>query len=98
MANRNSKTSRTTGQATHAARCVGQGQWIVSFLPGRTLSSDQAHAALAVADELDTLRSISTSLGLTVLELVGLAMMDCSEQRAFAHPTAVQVPWVGQER
>ncbi|MFC8046763.1 hypothetical protein [Nocardia sp. NPDC057353] len=61
---------------------------MVSYLPGRTLSADQARAALRVAEELNGLRDCAATLGLTLLELVGLALMDCSGQRTFAHPSA----------
>ncbi|MGY1896376.1 hypothetical protein [Nocardia gipuzkoensis] len=64
--------------------------WVVRFLPGRTLSQEQARAALGVAGELDALRGYAAVLGLTVLELVGLAIMDCSGQRAYSHGDAAQ--------
>ncbi|WP_405179367.1 hypothetical protein OG225_36860 [Nocardia sp. NBC_01377] len=81
------------------ARSVGEGKWAVDFLPGRTLSSDQARAALRVAEELNNLRSHATSLGLTLLELVGLATMHCSEQRPCAHAEAAQVlAQIGRDR
>ncbi len=91
MPKRNSERSLTgDAQIGHQARCVGQGQWVVSFLPGRTLSKNQASAALRVAGELDALRGHAAALGLTVLELVGLAMMDCSGQRAYPHGDAAR--------
>ncbi|WP_174189867.1 hypothetical protein [Nocardia barduliensis] len=80
-------TSTDTG---HRARSVGQDYWVVSYLPGRTLSTVQARAALRVAEELDALRGYAAALGLTVLELVGLAMMDCSGQRAESYGDAAQ--------
>ncbi|MEV6256892.1 hypothetical protein AB0L97_26945 [Nocardia sp. NPDC051911] len=81
-----------TGEAQigHQARCVGQGQWVVSFLPGRTLSKNQASAALRVAEELDAMRGYAAALGLTVLELVGLAMMDNSAERLWSLGDASQ--------
>lgn len=91
MPKRNDKTWPPTSARTgYQARSVGQDQWVVSFLPGRTLSKDQASAALRVAEELDALRDYAAALGLTVLELVGLAMMDCSGQRAYSHGDAAQ--------
>ncbi|MFR9770076.1 hypothetical protein [Nocardia sp. SC052] len=77
-------------QIGHQARCVGQGQWVVSFLPGRTLSKNQASAALRVAEELDAMRGYAATLGLTVLELVGLAMMDNSAERLWSLGDAAQ--------
>ena len=86
----NERTAAPAARSPHHARSVGQDQWVISYLPGRTLSRDQARAALRVAEELHTLRSCAAELGLTVIELVGLAMMDCSEQRTFLHTTAAQ--------
>ncbi len=36
----------------HTARCVGDDHWVVSWLPGRTLSGDQAVAAMSIASAL----------------------------------------------
>ncbi|MFF0492502.1 hypothetical protein ACFYTQ_26030 [Nocardia sp. NPDC004068] len=65
-------------------RSVGQDRWVVSFLPGRTLSLEQARAALRVADDLDELREAAAVLGLTLLELVGLATMESSGERLWS--------------
>ncbi|MFF0491856.1 hypothetical protein ACFYTQ_22735 [Nocardia sp. NPDC004068] len=73
-----------SGRTGQLARSVGQGRWVVSFLPGRTLSREQAQAALRVADELDTFRRDAAALGLTVLELVGLATMGNSAARLWS--------------
>jgi hypothetical protein len=43
-----------------------------------------------VAEELDTLRGYADALGLTVLELVGLAMMDNSAERLWSLGDAAQ--------
>ncbi|MFC8529403.1 hypothetical protein [Nocardia sp. NPDC057227] len=69
----------------------------MSYLPGRTLSTDQARAALRVAEQVDELHGCAATLGLTLLELVGLALMDCSGQRAFTHPsTTPEQFWWGR--
>jgi hypothetical protein len=95
----NSEAEMISAETGHRARSVGQEQWVVSYLPGRTLSADQARAALRVAEELDTLRGYAAGLGLTVLELVGLAMMDCSGQRVYSHGDAAQaLPRAGWAR
>lgn len=79
------------GRCGHQARSVGEGMWVVSYLPGRTLTRAQARAALRVADELDDLSRCAAVLGLTLLEIVGLATMDSSGQRAFSHQVARRV-------
>ncbi|WP_201295306.1 MULTISPECIES: hypothetical protein [Nocardia] len=92
MPERNDETwPLTSGRTGHQARSVGQGQWVVSFLPGRTLSQEQARAALRVADEVDVLRGYAGALGLTVLELVGLATMESSGQRLWSLGDAAPV-------
>ncbi|WP_249644367.1 hypothetical protein [Nocardia sputi] len=91
MPKRNGERSLTgDAQIGHHARCVGQDQWVVSFLPGRTLSKNQASAALRVAEEVNALGDYAAALGLTVLELVGLAMMDSSAERLWSLGDAAQ--------
>lgn len=58
----------------HIARSVEQGRWAVSFLPGRTLSQEQAHAAISLADTVPELTKLAQSLGLTPCEAIGQAM------------------------
>ncbi|MFC3961658.1 hypothetical protein [Nocardia jiangsuensis] len=53
----------------------------MSFLPGRTLSEAQAHAAIRAAEKLDALGGSAALLGLTVPELAGLVSMDSSSER-----------------
>ncbi|QIS08820.1 hypothetical protein [Nocardia arthritidis] len=72
----------TSDITRHQARCTGDGGWVVSFLPGRTLSTDQALAALRAAEELAAIQAYAAPLGLTALELVGMA----ANERPW-HPT-----------
>ncbi len=62
----------------HRAKAVGQGDWVVDFLPGRTLSEEQALAAVHAAEQLTALKSYAALLGLTALELVGMASVPCT--------------------
>ncbi|MEV2226490.1 hypothetical protein AB0E01_42555 [Nocardia vinacea] len=39
----------------HRAKAVGQGDWVVDFLPGRKLSEEQALAAVHAAEQLAAL-------------------------------------------
>src|SRR5438445_10419826 len=40
----------TSDQTEHQAKSVGTGGWVVSFLPGRTLTIEQATAAMQAAE------------------------------------------------
>jgi hypothetical protein len=66
----------TSDQTPHQARSVGQGGWVVSFLPGRTLTLEQAAAALQAAEAVAAVRALAGRVGLTPLETVGLAMQE----------------------
>ena len=66
----------TSDQTSHQAKCVGQGGWVVSFLPGRTLTLEQATAALQAAEAVSAVHALSGRVGLTPLETVGLAMQE----------------------
>ncbi|GAA1600321.1 hypothetical protein GCM10009764_25180 [Nocardia ninae] len=70
--------SMSSDQTDHQARSVGDGGWVVSFLPGRTLTAAQAVAALRGAEELAALREYAQDLSLTALELAGMAEAPCS--------------------
>lgn len=64
----------TSDQTEHQAKSVGDGGWVVSFLPGRTLDAQQATAAMQVADIASDLESWARLLGLTGPEAVGLVV------------------------
>ncbi|MEU2256364.1 hypothetical protein [Nocardia xishanensis] len=68
----------TSDLTPHRARSVGQESWVVSYLPGRTLTCAQAVAALRVAEVvptlLDTVGELADEVGLTALEAVGMAV------------------------
>ncbi|RMI33961.1 hypothetical protein [Nocardia stercoris] len=66
----------TSDQTLHQARSVGTGGWVVSFLPGRTLTLEQATAALQAAEAVAALRALAGRVGLTTLEAVGLATQE----------------------
>ncbi|MEV4129332.1 hypothetical protein [Nocardia sp. NPDC049707] len=68
----------TSVRTQHQAKSVGNGNWVVSFLPGRTFSQDQAFAALRAADEWAAMQACASLLGLTALELVGMAATECT--------------------
>jgi hypothetical protein len=60
----------------HQARSVGQGGWVVSFLPGRTLSQEQAVAALQFAEFVCGAGESARMLGLTTREAVHFALAE----------------------
>ncbi|MFJ1459144.1 hypothetical protein [Nocardia sp. N2S4-5] len=68
----------TSDLTPHRARSVGHESWVVSYLPGRTLTGTQAVAALQVAEVvpplLDAVGGLADEFGLTPLEAVGMAI------------------------
>lgn len=58
------------------ARSVGQGGWVVSFLPGRTLDFGQASAALRLAEFARSAADFAQMLGLTTREAVHLVLTE----------------------
>jgi|GEM_PF-2966383 len=68
----------TSDRTPHRARSVGQEGWVVSYLPGRTLTGTQAVAALQIAEAvpqlIDSVGGLATKVGLTLLEALGLAI------------------------
>ncbi|MFF0546861.1 hypothetical protein ACFYTF_28895 [Nocardia thailandica] len=67
---------RMVSDATlHSGRYVGDGAWVIDYLPGRQLSERQARAAMhiAIAPELPEVARWACSLGLTVAEAVSYA-------------------------
>ncbi|MEG8182579.1 hypothetical protein GZH49_29355 [Nocardia terpenica] len=68
------RTRIVSDRSEHRAMSVGQGAWVVSFLPGRTLSTEQAVAAIQIAEVAGELAMLTPLLGLTPLEAIGYAM------------------------
>ncbi|WP_327110814.1 hypothetical protein OHB12_23940 [Nocardia sp. NBC_01730] len=66
----------TSDQTEHQAKSVGSGGWVVSFLPGRTLTIEQATAAMQAAEAVAAVRTLADLVGLTPLETVGLAILE----------------------
>ncbi|WP_306358346.1 MULTISPECIES: hypothetical protein [unclassified Nocardia] len=65
----------TSDQTNHSARSVGQGRWVVSYLPGRTVAMDQAVVALKIAEIVDELSEMTQQLGLAPCEAIGQALL-----------------------
>ncbi len=83
----------TSDQTQHQARSVGSGGWVVSFLPGRTLTIEQATAAMQAAEAIAFVRSLADQVGLTTLEAVGLAMQESPWSEAISGGTCARRSW-----
>lgn len=70
------KSLITSDQTEHRARSVGQGGWVVSWLPGRTITTEQAVAAMQLAEAVVMLTALAKCLGLPPCEAIGKAMLD----------------------
>ncbi|TCJ99216.1 hypothetical protein [Nocardia alba] len=92
-----SASMMTSDATAHIARCVGGDLWVVSWLPGRTLSGAQALAAMTIAstpahraDSADSewlrIEALSRELGLTGREAVYLVDIESHELRRTAPP------------
>ncbi|MVU77147.1 hypothetical protein GPX89_07780 [Nocardia sp. ET3-3] len=73
-------------QTTHSARSVGHGGWVVSWLPGRTITTEQAVAAIQLAEAVAGLTVLAAMLGLPPCEAVGKVMLDFRPLDAQAVP------------
>ncbi|MBF6071912.1 hypothetical protein IU443_21490 [Nocardia farcinica] len=60
----------------HQARAVGGGRWVVSFLPGRTLTLEQAVSAVQLAEFTWSAAELAHALGLTAREAVHFALTE----------------------
>lgn len=78
MSVRESASMLTSDQTRHRARSVGEGQWVVSYLPGRTLTIEQATAAMKTAEAVAWIGSLTQEFGLTAAEAIGLASRESS--------------------
>ncbi|MCM6774452.1 hypothetical protein NDR87_14060 [Nocardia sp. CDC159] len=63
-------------RSEHRAKSVGEGGWVVSFLPGRTLTKEQAITAIQIAEMAAATEELAQRVGLTAIEAVGLAVIE----------------------
>ena len=61
----------------HHADSMGEGRWVVDYLPGRHLTQEQAKAAMkiAIAPDKPEVERWSAALGLTTAEALGYLAM-----------------------
>ncbi|MFI5783639.1 hypothetical protein [Nocardia sp. NPDC051570] len=87
----------TSDRTEHIARCVGGDRWVVSWLPGRTLSGRQAVTAMTIAStvgdheeisevEWSRLDGMALELGLTAREAVGMVASENRDIRQAPRP------------
>jgi hypothetical protein len=92
----------TSDRTTHRAKGVGQGNWVVSYLPGRTLTLPQAVAALRIAEEVrpvvTEIGELSNQFGLTALEAITLALAPCDWPDPPPDPTSWRRLWPARRR
>ena len=86
-------TSMSSNETEHQARSVGEGMWVTSFLPGRTLSREQAVAAMQIAAFARYLDDLASPLGLTASEAVGMAAMGSTWPTPERHTATNRVRW-----
>ncbi|RJO75310.1 hypothetical protein D5S18_15945 [Nocardia panacis] len=87
----------TSDETTHMARCVGGDRWVVSWLPGRTLTGRQAVTAMTIATTLAgspnptttewaVLDDLALELGLTAREAIFMVARENHDYRKTAKP------------
>lgn len=91
-----SASMMTSDETTHMARCVGGDRWVVSWLPGRTLTAQQAVTAMTIASTVSTaapssaewamLDALALELGLTAREAVFMVAEENHDYRKTAKP------------
>ncbi|WP_330249395.1 hypothetical protein OG874_24030 [Nocardia sp. NBC_00565] len=92
-----SASTMTSDETTHMARCVGGDRWVVSWLPGRTLSGQQAVTAMTIATTVAThdvptgaawemLDDLALELGLTAREAVFMVAAENHDYRKTTKP------------
>lgn len=91
-----SASMMTSDLTKHIARCVGGDRWVVSWLPGRTLSGQQAVTAMTIASTVDDrqlseaewamLDSMALELGLTGREALGMVASENRDLRRAPRP------------
>ncbi|MEU6830122.1 hypothetical protein ABZ894_15870 [Nocardia beijingensis] len=92
-----SASTMTSDETTHMARCVGGDRWVVSWLPGRTLTGRQAVTAMTIAStvacspipttaEWALLDGLALELGLTANEAVFMVAEENHDYRKTARP------------
>lgn len=83
----------TSDQSEHQAKSVGDSCWVVSYLPGRTLTMQQATAAMQAAEAVAVVGMMADLVGLTALETVGLALQEPPWETSLRESTRNRWRW-----
>ncbi|WP_159841437.1 hypothetical protein [Nocardia sp. CY41] len=70
------RTWIVSDQTPHQARRVSDDAWVVSYLRGRMVTTEQATAAIQAAEMVSLTEELARRVGLTVLETVGLVVLE----------------------
>lgn len=70
------KAWMVSDQTAHQARRVSDDAWVVSYLRGRMLTTEQATAAIQAAEVVSLVDELAQRMGLTAMEAIGLAVME----------------------
>jgi hypothetical protein len=70
------RTWIVSDRTRHQARRVSDDAWVVSYLRGRMLSTEQATAAIQAAETVSLMEELSSRMGLTALEAFGLVVLE----------------------
>lgn len=88
----------TSDQSEHQAKSVGDSCWVVSYLPGRTLTTAQATAAMQAAEAVAVVGMMAGLVGLTALETMGLALREPPWETSLHKPARNRRWWRTGER
>lgn len=60
----------------HQARRVSEDAWVVSYLRGRMVTTEQATAAIQAAEVVSLMEELASRIGLTAMEALGLVVIE----------------------
>ncbi|MEV6319945.1 hypothetical protein AB0M45_01935 [Nocardia sp. NPDC051787] len=60
----------------HQARRVSEDAWVVSYLRGRMVTTEQATAAIQAAEMVSLMEELASRIGLTAMEALGLVVIE----------------------
>lgn len=70
------RTWIVSDRTPHQARRVSDDAWVVSYLRGRMVNTEQATAAIQAAEMVSLTEDLVRRFGLTALEAVGLVVLE----------------------
>ncbi|WP_039802407.1 hypothetical protein [Nocardia araoensis] len=70
------RTWIVSDRTPHQARRVSDDAWVVSYLRGRMVNTEQATAAIQAAEMISLTEELVRRVGLTAMEAVGLVVLE----------------------